>query len=100
MSQGVPMTVALHRTHRSVSAAAIAGITFAAAWIVGIALSGSGPDVTAPDAEVLRHYASHGGAAPAQPVLVDGVPAAALFAVVVAVPRRSPTVRNRRAVLT
>jgi hypothetical protein len=69
---------------RRTAGPAVAALSFAAAWATGLVIGPASLDVTAPDAAVLRAYAESQGAAIAQVVLTQGVAAAALAVVVLA----------------
>jgi hypothetical protein len=66
---------------------AIAGVTFVAAWLAGLAAWPTNPSVTASNATVMSAYAGHRGVAVTQYVLVEGLAAVALAVVVVALGR-------------
>jgi hypothetical protein len=60
----------------------VAGVVFVLAWIVGLIVAGSGPDIDDGDAEILRHYLDDSGRVAAQSLLVHGLAAVALVAVI------------------
>lgn len=73
---------------RRLTAPGAAGLTYVGAWVAGLVAFPPGPAQDAPAAEVGRFYADHAGAATAQAVLVHGVAAVALLAVLLAVRAR------------
>jgi hypothetical protein len=75
----------LGRRGRSlITAPAVAGIAYATAWVLGLAVWPSNLDVAASNVKVLATYRAHEGAAMTQYVLVEGVAAIALAVVVIA----------------
>jgi hypothetical protein len=62
----------------------VAGIAYATAWVLGLAVWPSNLDVAASNVTVLATYRAHQGAAMTQYVLVEGVAAIALAVVVIA----------------
>lgn len=66
----------------------VAGAAYVAAWLVGLLAFPLGPAIDAPAAEVGRFYTEHALGSTVQAVLVHGVAAAALLAVLVAVRAR------------
>lgn len=70
----------LVRTNAPILAAAI----YVAAWIVGLAIWPSNPSVSASGADVVRTYGAHQAVAVVQFLLVEGIAAIALAAVVLA----------------
>ncbi len=76
-------TFSLGRRGRSlITASAVAGISYATAWVVGLAVWPSNLDVAASNLKVLATYRAHHGAAMTQYVLVEGLAAIALAVVV------------------
>jgi hypothetical protein len=69
------------KTRRTVSIPAVAGITYAGAWIVGIAVHPNSPAIDATAQEVAQHYATNGGAGVAQEVFAHGIAGVALVTV-------------------
>ncbi|HVM09304.1 MAG TPA: hypothetical protein VM345_12625 [Acidimicrobiales bacterium] len=67
-----------------------AGITYVAAWVVGLTAFGAGPPSDATAAEVAEYFANHSISTTIQSLLIHGVAAVALFAVLRAV-RRTET---------
>jgi hypothetical protein len=81
-------TLALGRRSRSpITASAVAGVAYATAWVLGLAVRPSNLDVAASNVKVLATYRAHQGAAMTQYVLVEGVAAIALAVVVIALGR-------------
>jgi hypothetical protein len=70
------------RGRRLITASAVAGIAYATAWVVGLAVWPSNLDVAAGNIKVLATYRAHEGAALTQYVLVEGLAAIALAVVV------------------
>jgi hypothetical protein len=70
------------RGRRLLTASAAAGIAYATAWVVGLAVWPSNLDVAASNLKVLATYRAHQRAAMTQYVLVEGVAAIALAVVV------------------
>ena len=92
-------TFTLGRRGRSlITASAVAGISYATAWVVGLAVWPSNLDVAASSLKVLAAYRAHRGAAVTQYALVEGLAAIALAVVVAALgqssPSRSPQARG------
>ena len=78
-------TFTLGRRGRSlITASAVAGISYATAWVVGLAVWPSNLDVAASNLKVLAAYRAHRGAAVTQYALVEGLAAIALAVVVAA----------------
>lgn len=73
--------------HRGLAAPAAAGIAFVAAWVTGLLVWPSNLDVAASGRQVVSAYAGHEGVTVAQYVLVEGLAAIALGAVVLALGR-------------
>jgi hypothetical protein len=69
------------------TAPAVAGIAYAIAWVLGLAVWPSNLDVAATNATVLATYRAHEGVAMTQYLLVEGVAAIALAVVVTALGR-------------
>jgi hypothetical protein len=69
------------------TAPAVAGIAYATAWVLGLAVWPSNLDVAATNATVLATYRAHQGVAMTQYLLVEGVAAIALAVVVTALGR-------------
>ncbi|HEX7210717.1 MAG TPA: hypothetical protein VF241_07340 [Propionibacteriaceae bacterium] len=82
------------RGRRLHPAPAIAGITYLAVWVVGLAIWPSNLDVASSDSQVIAAYAGHRGQAMIQSLLVHGVAAVALAVVVLTLGR---TARHRGA---
>jgi hypothetical protein len=70
-----------------IRAPAVAGILYATAWVVGLAVWPSNLDVAASNGKVVATYGAHQGAAIAQYLLVEGVAAIALAVVVIGLSR-------------
>jgi hypothetical protein len=76
------------RSRRSqITAPALAGIAYAAAWVTGLAVWPSNLDVAASGAKVMSAYTGHQGVAMTQNLLVEGAAGIALAAVAVALAR-------------
>jgi hypothetical protein len=73
----------------------VAGITYVGAWVVGLTAFGAGPAANASNAEVARYFADNRVVSAAQSLLIHGVAAVALYAVLVAATRTG--VFSRRA---
>lgn len=71
-----------------------AGATYVVAWVVGLTAFGFGPSADASDAEVVRYVTDHRAVSAMQSVLVHGVAALALCAVIVAVARSQSSTRT------
>jgi hypothetical protein len=67
-----------------ITAPAVAGIAYATAWVLGLAVWPSNLGVAASNVNVLAMYRAHQGAALTQYMLVEGVAAIALAVVVIA----------------
>jgi hypothetical protein len=65
-----------------ITAPAVAGIAYATAWVLGLAVWPSNLDVAASNAKVVAAYSAHRNAAMTQYALVEGLAAIALAAVV------------------
>lgn len=74
----------------------LAGPAYVATWIAGLAVASTSVAMDAEPAEVVRHYAEHGGTALTQSLLVHGAAAVALVTVADAV-RRATMGTGRRA---
>jgi hypothetical protein len=72
------------RSRNLMTAPAVAGIAYTAAWVLGLAVWPSNLDVAATNDEVLATYRAHQGAAVTQYLLVEGLAAIALAVVVLA----------------
>jgi hypothetical protein len=72
-----------------ISAPAVAGIGYTAAWVVGLVVWPSNLDVSASNAEVVATYNAHRGAAMTQYLLVEGLAAIALTVVVISLGREA-----------
>ena len=70
---------------RRISAPAVAGVAYTAAWLLGLAVWPSNLDVAATNVKVVATYSAHQGAAMTQYVLIEGVAAIALAVVLTAV---------------
>jgi hypothetical protein len=79
-----PTTPVRHRGRSLLTAPAVAGIAYSAAWVLGLAVWPSNLDVAASNAKVLATYSAHRGAAMAQYLLIEGLAAIALAVVVIA----------------
>jgi hypothetical protein len=75
------------RGRSRITAPAVAGIAYATAWVLGLAVWPSNLEVAASNIKVLATYRAHQGAAMTQYVLVEGVAAIALAVVVIALGR-------------
>jgi hypothetical protein len=69
---------------RRITAPAVAGVAYTAAWLLGLAVWPSNLDVAATNVKVVATYSAHQGAAMTQYVLIEGVAAIALAVVVTA----------------
>ena len=74
----------------------VAGVAYVGAWIVGLTAFGAGPASDASNADVARYFADHRALSAAQSLLIHGVAAVALFAVIAAVARTRTTPRAAR----
>ena len=70
------------RRRMAVSLSSLAGISYAAAWIISLAVGAPNPSVAAPGRQVVAVFAGHSGPALAMFTLAEGVAAIALIAVV------------------
>ena len=95
------VTIALHGTSETERSGhswpRIAGFTYVGAWVVGLTAFGVGPASNASDAEIARYFADHRAMSAIQSLLIHGVAALALFAVLVAVQRIGRSTRVARA---
>ena len=66
---------------------AVAGIAFTLSWIAGLSIAAPGPKLTASGAEIVAALAGHGTAVAAQYALTEGLPAAGLAVVSIALAR-------------
>ena len=83
-----PAGTTFRRSRRlRMTAPAVAGIAYAAAWVTGLAVWPSNLDVAASGAKVMSAYTGHQGVATAQYLLVEGAAAIALAVVAVALAR-------------
>ncbi|HYD10876.1 MAG TPA: hypothetical protein VEA78_12315 [Acidimicrobiales bacterium] len=78
---------------RSARWPAVAGFAYVAAWLVGLTAFGAGPGADATGAEVAEYFAARRLSTAAQSVLIHGVAAVALLAILVAVARRKASTR-------
>jgi hypothetical protein len=77
-----PSTPVGRRGRSLLTAPAVAGVAYAAAWLIGLAVWPSNLDVAASNVKVVATYSAHQGAAMTQYLLVEGVAAIALAVVV------------------
>jgi hypothetical protein len=77
-----PSTPVGRRGRSLLTAPAVAGIAYTAAWLIGLAVWPSNLDVAASNVKVVATYSAHQGAAMTQYLLVEGVAAIALAVVV------------------
>ncbi len=70
---------------RAISVSALAGIGYAAAWIISLSVGAPNPSVAAPASKVVAAFAGHSGSALAMFALAEGVAAIALVAVMTSV---------------
>jgi hypothetical protein len=82
-----PSTPVGRRGRSLLTAPAVAGIAYTAAWLIGLAVWPSNLDVAATNVKVVATYNAHQGAAMAQYLLVEGLAAIALAVVVLALGR-------------
>ena len=80
-----PATRSRRRT--SITLSAMAGIGYAATWIISLSVGAPNPSVAATGRQVVASFAGHGGPALVMFVLAEGVAAIALVAVVISVAR-------------
>ena len=83
-TQTEPARPAGRRGRGVVTAPAVAGVAYTAAWAIGLGVWPSNPDVAATGSRVVTAYAGHQGVAMIQSLLVHGVAAVALAVVVLA----------------
>jgi len=92
------------RSRGALSAPALAGVAYSAAWIASQLTGGRNPSIAAPGPQLVASFAGDGGSMLAMFVLAEGVAAIALIVVVVSVARaaRQPGTRQaaRRAAMT
>jgi hypothetical protein len=88
----VSATLTPARSTRSWSKAA--GVTYVAAWLVGLTAFGTGPGADATPAQVAEHFASHRVSTTVQSLLIHGLAAASLFVVLTVVRRAGATTRT------
>jgi hypothetical protein len=79
-----PSTPVGRRSRSLITAPAVAGIAYTAAWLLGLAVWPSNLDVATENAKVVATYSAHQGAAITQYLLVEGLAAIALAVVVTA----------------
>jgi hypothetical protein len=72
----------------------VAGLTYVGAWLVGLTAFGTGPAAGATDATVTRYVADHRLETAMQSLLIHGVAALALAAVLLAVARSQASTRT------
>jgi hypothetical protein len=82
-----PSTPVGRRGRSLLTAPAVAGIAYTAAWLIGLAVWPSNLDVAAPNVKVVATFSGHQGAAMTQYLLVEGLAAIALAVVVLALGR-------------
>jgi hypothetical protein len=71
----------------------IAGFTYVGAWVVGLTAFGAGPAADASNSELARYFADHRAGSATQSLLIHGVAAVALLAVVAAIARSRTSTR-------
>ncbi len=89
--------LASNRQRPAVTVPAAAGVAYAAAWIAALAIWPSNPSVDASKAHVMAAFTGHEGVAIAQYALAQGVAAAALATVVIALDRAARRAGGRAA---
>ena len=72
---------------RLLSVTGVAGIGYALSWIAGLSVPAPSPKLTASGAEIAAALAGHGTAVAAQYALTEGLPAAGLAVVSIALAR-------------
>jgi hypothetical protein len=72
---------------RLLTVTGVAGIGYALSWIAGLSVPAPSPKLTAPGAEIAAALAGHGTAVAAQFALTEGLPAAGLAIVSIALAR-------------
>jgi hypothetical protein len=85
-----------NRERLEIAAPAVAGVSYTVAWLAALAIWRSNPSVTASGPHVVGAHKSHEGVAIGQFVLAQGVAAAALAIVVVALGRAARRARVGR----
>lgn len=88
------------RRHLAISPSRLAGIGYAAAWVISLAVGAPNPSVAAPGRQVVAAFAGHGASALAMFALAEGVAAIALIAVVIVAARTARQEAQGRAGLT
>jgi hypothetical protein len=87
-------TGSIRAGRRLLTAPALAGVAYLVAWLAGLAVWPSNPDVASSGSQVVAAYTGHRGQAMLQSLLVHGVAAVALAVVVLALDqaalRRAP----------
>ncbi|MGZ4724500.1 MAG: hypothetical protein ACXV8L_09845 [Ilumatobacteraceae bacterium] len=74
--------------------AKVAGFTYVGAWVVGLTAFGVGPAADATDGEIARYFAGHRAVSAVQSLLIHGVAAAALLAVLIAAQHAGRSTRS------
>jgi hypothetical protein len=74
---------------RLLTVAGVTGIAYTLSWIAGLAVTAPSPKLTASGAEITAALAGHGAAVAAQFALTEGLPAAGLAIVSIALARRA-----------
>ena len=88
LGQGPDATVAqAGRRRRLLTVPGVTGIAFTLSWIAGLAIPAPSPKLTASGTEIAAAFAGHQAAAAAQFALTEGLPAAGLAIVSVALAR-------------
>jgi len=80
-------------TSRHPATAKAAGFAYVGAWVLGLTAFAAGPATNAADNEVARFYSTHRAASATQSLLVHGVAAVALLALLVAMRARGRSTR-------
>ena len=83
-AQTEPAWPTRRRGRSAVTAPAVAGVAYTAAWLIGLGVWPSNLDVAATGSQVVTAYAGHRGVAMLQSLLVHGVAAVALAVVALA----------------
>lgn len=94
-----PKLITSHRTPtrpRALGWAKLAGLGYAGVWVLGLAAFGGGPGLSASAEEVNGYFGGHRAASAMQGVLIHGIAAVALLAVVVAIGGRGLLTRPAR----
>ncbi len=101
--RGAPMTTptptpfhTTTTTSRTQGWAKLAGLGYAGAWVLGLVALGGGPGLSASAEQVDAYFAGHRTVSAVQGVLIHGIAAAALLAVVVAIGHRGVLTRPAR----